>query len=137
MPVPLLKLCPPAEALTPDADLLARFAAERDEAAFTELVRRHGPVVYRVCRRLVPADALGGGVRTLRRRLDRARAVLRARLAARGVVPAVSATLVAGTGGAIGAVPPDLARQTVAMVFQFLDGAAPATPAVAAAEGVV
>src|SRR5437763_15388320 len=57
MPVPLLKLCPPAEALTTDGDLLARFAAARDEGAFTELVRRHGPVVYRVCRRLVPAHA--------------------------------------------------------------------------------
>src|SRR3954466_4236918 len=57
MPVSLLKLCPRAEGLTPDAELLGRFAAARDEAAFTELVRRHGPVVYRVCRRLVPAAA--------------------------------------------------------------------------------
>src|SRR4051812_13318327 len=28
-----------------DRDLLARFAASRDEDAFTELVRRHGPMV--------------------------------------------------------------------------------------------
>jgi RNA polymerase sigma factor (sigma-70 family) len=35
-----------------DAELLARFAAGRDEAAFAEIVRRHGPVVLRVCRRL-------------------------------------------------------------------------------------
>jgi RNA polymerase sigma factor (sigma-70 family) len=41
-----------------DADLLGRFAASRDEAAFAELVRRHGPVVLRVCRGLLnPADA--------------------------------------------------------------------------------
>jgi hypothetical protein len=30
----------------PDAQLLARFAARRDEDAFAELVRRHGPMVY-------------------------------------------------------------------------------------------
>src|SRR5438094_1072451 len=42
----------------PDADLLRRFAEARDEPAFAELVRRHGPVVYRVCRRLLgPAAA--------------------------------------------------------------------------------
>jgi len=35
-----------------DADLLARFAAARDDAAFAELVRRHGPAVLAVCRRL-------------------------------------------------------------------------------------
>ncbi|MBO0699319.1 MAG: sigma-70 family RNA polymerase sigma factor, partial [Zavarzinella sp.] len=39
----------PADA--PDADLLARFARDRDEAAFAALVERHGPLVFRVCRR--------------------------------------------------------------------------------------
>lgn len=57
MPVSLLKLCPTAEALAPDADLLARFVHDRDGAAFTELVRRHGPLVYRVCRCVSPACA--------------------------------------------------------------------------------
>src|SRR4051812_9157682 len=57
MSVPLLKLVPSADARTADGDLLARFAAARDEGAFRELVRRHGPVVHRVCRRLVPAQA--------------------------------------------------------------------------------
>ena len=36
-----------------DRDLLERFAARRDEAAFEALVRRHGPMVLRLCRRLV------------------------------------------------------------------------------------
>ncbi|MBN9522277.1 sigma-70 family RNA polymerase sigma factor [bacterium] len=33
-----------------DAELLGRFVAGRDEAAFAELVRRHGPAVLAVCR---------------------------------------------------------------------------------------
>src|SRR5690242_8899399 len=42
---------PPTD--TPDADLLARFAAGRDDAAFAELVARHGPMVLAVCRRVL------------------------------------------------------------------------------------
>lgn len=37
-----------------DADLLRQFAESRSEAAFTALVRRHGPLVFGVCRRVVP-----------------------------------------------------------------------------------
>src|SRR5438034_4144474 len=43
----------------PDADLLKRYVHERDETAFETLVRRHGPMVLGVCRRLLhnPHDA--------------------------------------------------------------------------------
>jgi RNA polymerase sigma factor (sigma-70 family) len=34
----------------PDAELLGRFLSSRDEAAFTAVVCKHGPMVYRVCR---------------------------------------------------------------------------------------
>jgi RNA polymerase sigma factor (sigma-70 family) len=36
-----------------DADLLERFSARRDEAAFAALVSRHGPMVQGVCRRIL------------------------------------------------------------------------------------
>src|SRR5919108_6489862 len=37
----------------PDADLLERYLARRDEAAFEALVWRHGPMVLGVCRRIL------------------------------------------------------------------------------------
>jgi RNA polymerase sigma factor (sigma-70 family) len=39
-----------------DTDLLNRFTRQRDEAAFEALVRRHGPLVYGVCRRVLRHD---------------------------------------------------------------------------------
>lgn len=41
----------------PDGELLAAFLADRSEAAFLELVRRHGPLVWGACRRLLPDPA--------------------------------------------------------------------------------
>jgi RNA polymerase sigma factor (sigma-70 family) len=40
-----------------DADLVRRFAAGGDEAAFAALVARHGPMVWGVCRNLLAAEA--------------------------------------------------------------------------------
>ncbi len=36
-----------------DAELVAQYVRTRDEGAFAELLRRHGPTVYGVCRRVV------------------------------------------------------------------------------------
>src|ERR671934_904735 len=40
----------PPVAQPPDWQLLARFTAQRDESAFADLVRRHGPMVLNVSR---------------------------------------------------------------------------------------
>jgi RNA polymerase sigma factor (sigma-70 family) len=42
-----------ADAALSDRELLAQFATRQDEAAFAQVVRRHGPMVLRVCRRVL------------------------------------------------------------------------------------
>lgn len=61
-----------------DARLLARFVRDRDEAAFAELVARHGPAVWTACRRGAPTaadaeDAFQATFLVLVQRADRVR----------------------------------------------------------------
>jgi len=48
------RLLPAACDTRSDGELVAAFTDHRDEAAFTELVRRHGAVVRSACRRMLP-----------------------------------------------------------------------------------
>jgi RNA polymerase sigma factor (sigma-70 family) len=63
---------PPGD--TTDAELLRRFAGQQDEAAFTALLQRHGPMVLGVCQRLLrnehdAEDALQATLLVLARRV--------------------------------------------------------------------
>jgi RNA polymerase sigma factor (sigma-70 family) len=46
-------LAPKGERSPPDDDLLQRFVDQRDETAFRTLIHRYGPLVHRVCRRVL------------------------------------------------------------------------------------
>src|SRR5262245_35539587 len=49
----LRQLVRPRSSELTDRHLLERFAADRDEAAFADLVHRHGAMVLSVCRRVL------------------------------------------------------------------------------------
>src|SRR5438132_1295642 len=49
-------LVPAGTASASDGELLERFVLQRDNAAFELLVRRHGPLVWNVCRRVLGHD---------------------------------------------------------------------------------
>src|SRR6516162_2190241 len=53
------KLASRYDAQIEDRELLQRFSAGRDESAFAEIVRRHGPMLFRLCERVLhnPHDA--------------------------------------------------------------------------------
>ncbi|MDB5305997.1 MAG: sigE 43 [Gemmataceae bacterium] len=53
----LLRLVPPADPGLTDGELLGRYASDRDEAAFAEVLRRNGPVVLRACQSVLGRDA--------------------------------------------------------------------------------
>ncbi len=81
------------------------------------------------------AGDLGGSVRTVRRRLDQAKTLLRLRLERKGVVPVIAAGLVEGTGTPLVAVPPELVQRTARGAFEFLTCGV-ATPTVLLAKGI-
>src|SRR5437762_14124351 len=53
-----LKQASAADSLAPlsDRELVGRFLTARDETAFQAILQRHGPMVFRVCRRVLAGE---------------------------------------------------------------------------------
>src|SRR5437016_4222356 len=106
-----------------DRQLLERFIARRDEAAFAALLSRHGPLVLCYLQGKSndqAAELLGCPKATLATRLMRARDLLRPRLVRRGL--AETASTLAGMlsqGTASASVPALLAQSTTQAAFTF------------------
>lgn len=118
------------EATEPPADPGCRAAIDEELARLPPRLR--GPVVACLVRERTQEDAaaeLGCSLSTLRRRLERGRELLRARLAARGVTPAL--------GGLAVALSPGFADAAAVAAVGFVRGEAPAAPAAALANEVL
>src|SRR5947199_384161 len=93
----LARACPPTDAGPTDAELLARYADGRDEAALAALPERYRtPLVLCYLQGLTHAEAArraGCPVGALRGRLERGKARLRQRLVRHGLPVAVPALL--------------------------------------------
>ncbi len=99
--------------------------------------RLRGPVVACLFQGRTSDEAaaeLGSSSRTVRRQIEQAKQVLRARLERRGVGPAVAAVLVAGVEGGTAAVPTGLVHRTVEVLNDYLAGGT--SPPVVLSQGV-
>src|SRR5438874_1812190 len=112
-----------------DAELLEEFVDSDDQAAFEALVRRHGPMVMGVCRRIVQnahdaANQMGVPEGTLSSRLARGRELLRQRLTRRGVTLSAAALVTLLAREATAGLPATLATTTAQAASVFAKGSA-------------